>query len=109
MVELAVTVRVTEYWWRGARGDVFYEVGSDDALGAIFWPNSLLGEVTVGATHQLAPGVIVRLEARHDRAVDPVFFADDPVSPKETQQTTFTLGLSSSFEAIARQALSEPQ
>ncbi|MBK9369259.1 MAG: outer membrane beta-barrel protein [Deltaproteobacteria bacterium] len=107
--QLAVNVPVTESWGVGARGDVFYEVGSDDALGAIFWPTSLLGEVTVGATHQLAPGVIVRLEARHDRALDPVFFADDPVSPTETQQTTFTLGLSSSFEAIARQALSEPQ
>lgn len=107
--QLAVNVPVTESWGVGARGDVFYEVGTDDALGAIFWPTSLLGEVTVGATHTLAPGVIVRLEARHDRALDPVFFAADPLTPTETQQTTFTVGLSSSFETIARSTSKEAQ
>ncbi|MCK6521586.1 porin [Myxococcota bacterium] len=107
--QLAVNVAVSEAWGVGARGDVFYEAGTDDTLGAIFWPTPLLGEVTLGATRTLAPGVIVRLEARHDRAQDPVFFAADPLTPTETQQTTFTVGLSSSFEALTRPATEDPQ
>jgi hypothetical protein len=95
--QLGADVTVDD-WSFGVRGDVFREDGPDDALGSIFWPTPLLGEVTASAGFRPTDGLLVRLEARHDRAADPVFFGDDPTLPTETTQTTVTLGVTGWFD-----------
>jgi hypothetical protein len=86
--QAALVVHPTEDWDVGVRADVFHEAGT-----------STVGSGTVMGGWRPAEGLLVRLEARHDRADGPVFFASDPRVPTETRQTTVTLGVSGSFAA----------
>lgn len=100
---VAVRVKVLDWLYLAARGDVFHE-GVPDGATAIFWPSDLVASQT--ATIDLRPvdHVSIRLEYRHDLAGDPMFFEGDvPVDmnggfvANAKHQDTLTAGLTAWF------------
>lgn len=86
----------------GARADVFREDGPSGLAGNIFWPTRMIGSGTAAMGWTPGPGFLVRVEARHDRAADPVFFAAGSLRPTASAQTTVTLGVTGWFNGEAR-------
>lgn len=92
-------------WYLAARGDVFDETAAKDDAGgsasAIFWPVERVNSGTATLEWRPADAASIRLEARHDRASEPVFFGrhpegngvDEPFIPTKDEQTTVTLGI----------------
>lgn len=96
--QVGVEVTLAERWTAGLRADVFQERGPDPLTQHVFWPTTRLGEGTVSIGWRPADGLLVRLEGRHDRAADEVFFAGDAALPSSASQSTVTLGVTGWFE-----------
>lgn len=100
--QLALVRGPTAPWTFGVRGDLFQEDGPDGVAGNVFWPTRRVGEATVTFGWRPADGLIVRLEGRHDRAADAVFYRGDDLDPSAVAQTTVTLGVAGWFEREIR-------
>jgi hypothetical protein len=95
----SIDVEVRDGVTVGVRVDGVSEDTPTGVAGNLSWPTSRLVDVTVGAGWRPTEGLLVRLEARHDQAADPIFFADDPLVPTERTQTTVTIGVTGWFDA----------
>jgi Putative beta-barrel porin-2, OmpL-like. bbp2 len=86
------------------RGDAFFEHvaarttdGTTERAAPIFWPVEWLASVTATFDYRPHPRASLRLELRHDRADDDLFFGDSPTVPDRRTQTTATLGATTWF------------
>jgi hypothetical protein len=105
----AVYARVRPLPWLyvSGRADLFYEEVADEGANqaaAIFWPSPWLTSQTLTADLRPAERVSLRLELRHDRADDPMFFrgavATDSAGAfiaDAESQTTLTVGVTTGF------------
>lgn len=87
------------------RGDAFFERvpgrtdddGTLERAAPIFWPVEWLASATATLDYRPHPRASFRLELRHDRADDALFFGDSLTAPDRRAQTTATLGATSWF------------
>jgi len=105
-----VCVHVLPVFHLAARGDVFWErkgvLPSGEPLPIFFAPSDMswLSSATATVSMDVLPGLLLRLEYRHDHSDGAVFFAKNtastPMAPPEitqTSQNTLTAGAVASF------------
>ncbi|MCA9718467.1 MAG: porin [Myxococcales bacterium] len=106
---VALRVRALDWLFFHARGSLLREVWAESADGVaapIVSPTDWLAELTGTVDFRVADHLSVKLEYRHDRARDSVFFAgdvrgagtlEDPYVPNADRQNTLTLGVAAYF------------
>lgn len=97
---VAARVKAASWLYVAGRADILHEtvpISRTGSATALFFPTSRVRSLTATFDARPADRLSARLEFRHDRAADPIYFKGPDPTPASKSQSTLTLGLTAWF------------